>query len=79
VRIELPRLPDRSREGTKKDKRQENVMTIRKQGSATGRVLGVESPEPDLEPLADGAGEDDGLLVDRPLQGGAPAADEADG
>lgn len=54
-------------------------MTIRKQGSATGRVLGVESPQPGPEPLADEAGEDDGLLADRPLQGGAPAADEADG
>jgi hypothetical protein len=54
-------------------------MTIRKQGSATGRVLGVESPQPDPESLADEAGEGDGLPADRPLQGGAPAADEADG
>jgi hypothetical protein len=54
-------------------------MTIRKQGSATGRVLGVESPEPDLEPPADEAGEDEGLPGGRPLQGDAPAADEADG
>ena len=52
-------------------------MTIRKQGSATGRVLGVESPQPDLEPLADEAGEDDGLPADRPLQTPpAPAGDD---
>lgn len=54
-------------------------MTIRKQGSATGRVLGVEAPEAALEPPADAAGEDEGLLVDRPLQGGVPDDEEADG
>lgn len=61
-------------------------MTIRKQGSATGRVLGVESADPDQEPAAGGEPEDDGGepeddgFVDRPLQGrqAPPGADGDD-
>jgi hypothetical protein len=54
-------------------------MTIRKQGSATGRVLGVENADPELEPALGGEPEGDGF-VDRPLQGrqAPPAADGDD-
>jgi hypothetical protein len=53
-------------------------MTIRKQGSATGRVLGVEGADPEQDPaVAEDQEPADGLLVDRPLQTRpAPAGDD---
>jgi hypothetical protein len=78
VRFVPSRLPDRSREGTKRDKDGESVMTIRKTGAVTGRILGVENADPEQEPaVAEGQEPDEGLLVDRPLQKNpAPAEDD---
>jgi hypothetical protein len=53
-------------------------MTIRKTGAVTGRVLGVDSTEPEREPaVAEDQEPGEGLLVDRPLQTRpAPAGDD---
>jgi hypothetical protein len=52
-------------------------MTIRKQGSATGRVLGVENADP--EPALDKEQEPEDTLVDRPCQGTRPLRPAPDG
>lgn len=78
--MERARLPDWSREGTKRDKSEGNDMTIRKTGAVTGRVLGVE-PNPAEEPgRPPGPEPEDDGFVDRPLQGrqAPPAADGDD-
>ena len=52
-------------------------MTIRKTGAVTGRILGVENAGPE-DPAVVEEPEAEGLLVDRPLQGHAPAPDGDD-
>jgi hypothetical protein len=51
-------------------------MTIRKQGSATGRVLGVENADPELESAL--GEEPEGKLAGRPILWQDPAADGDD-